>query len=135
MNTCSKELEQSFNTISTPAAGPKSLAFWAGNVPLDEPYRRILAPLRNRLKITCDYLTSVIGVAARNLPVQPDGYLLSVNELIDPLMLCFESLEKCGDKVIADGRLKDLIRRLYAFGLSLFKLGRIYNHLFIQINM
>ena len=43
-------------------------------------------------------------------------------QLRAPLMLCYDSLVECGDQMIADGRLTDILRRLDAFGLTLLKL-------------
>lgn len=121
MNTCSPEVQAMIDNNSQPApVASKSLAFWGGKVPVDEPYRRLLAPIRNSCKVTCDYLNSIIG--SDTIPTVPVGYLTSINELIEPLLACHRSLVACGDIVIAEGRLKDVIRRLEAFGLSLFKL-------------
>lgn len=38
------------------------------------------------------------------------------------LELCYWSLWECGGSIIAEGRLLDCLRRLYAFGLSLLKM-------------
>ena len=40
-------------------------------------------------------------------------------QLRAPLMCCYESLVECGDQMIADGRLTDILRKLDAFGLTL----------------
>lgn len=45
-----------------------------------------------------------------------------MSEVLEPLLISYRSLIDCGDKIIADGRLKDLIRRISAFGLTLVKL-------------
>ena len=44
------------------------------------------------------------------------------DELRAPLQLCHDSLTECGDGLIANGRLTDILRRLDAFGLTLLKL-------------
>ncbi|EPM65434.1 phosphoenolpyruvate carboxylase, partial [Pseudomonas syringae pv. actinidiae ICMP 18886] len=43
-------------------------------------------------------------------------------ELLDPLLLCFQSLHECGMGVIADGPLLDCLRRAVTFGLFLVRL-------------
>jgi phosphoenolpyruvate carboxylase len=43
-------------------------------------------------------------------------------QFLEPLELCYRSLCDCGDKLIADGRLLDLMRQVSTFGLSLVKL-------------
>ena len=43
----------------------------------------------------------------------------TTNELLEPLLLCCESLQSC---ILADGRLNDLIRRVATFGMVLMKL-------------
>jgi phosphoenolpyruvate carboxylase len=48
--------------------------------------------------------------------------LLDPAELRDALALCDRSLRACGDGVLADGRLADLLRRVDAFGLTLARL-------------
>ena len=46
----------------------------------------------------------------------------SEDEIIGVLRLCYDSLYECGAQMIADGRLLDILRRAYTFGLTLFKL-------------
>src|SRR5690606_17074130 len=43
-------------------------------------------------------------------------------DLLDPLLLCFQSLHECGMGVIADGPLLDCLRRAVTFGLFLVRL-------------
>ncbi|XLR27137.1 hypothetical protein S83_055037, partial [Arachis hypogaea] len=43
-------------------------------------------------------------------------------KLLEPLLLCYESLQSCGPAALADGRLADLIRRVSTFGMMLMKL-------------
>ncbi|KAI9206838.1 phosphoenolpyruvate carboxylase [Polychytrium aggregatum] len=97
-----------------------NLNFPRGNIPRDEPYRVLLAPLRDQCKVTEEYLCSSVGV--RNPLPRPSNFIGHPQQLLEPLMLCYRSLVECGDQVIADGRLKDLIRRISTFGLTLYKL-------------
>ena len=46
----------------------------------------------------------------------------SIDELVEPLALCYRSLVETGQQIIADGRLADLLRRTAAFGLTLVRL-------------
>ncbi|EGH28252.1 phosphoenolpyruvate carboxylase, partial [Pseudomonas syringae pv. japonica str. M301072] len=52
----------------------------------------------------------------------PEAVLQDNRELLDPLMLCFQSLHECGMGVIADGPLLDCLRRAVTFGLFLVRL-------------
>lgn len=42
--------------------------------------------------------------------------------LAEPLLACYWSLWECGGSVVADGRLLDLLRRVYCFGPTLMKM-------------
>ena len=105
--------------------------FSRGNIPQDEPYRRLLARLREDILLTREYTEQLIvrindeishHVPHGPLPVAPARLITSVEQILEPLMLCYRSLCECGDTVIADRNLKDLIRRLHCFGISFVKL-------------
>ncbi|GJN37705.1 hypothetical protein PR202_gb26686 [Eleusine coracana subsp. coracana] len=51
-----------------------------------------------------------------------EEYCETSDQLLEPLILCYESLQSCGSSVLADGRLADLIRRVATFGMVLMKL-------------
>ncbi|KAF7808950.1 phosphoenolpyruvate carboxylase 4 [Senna tora] len=84
------------------------------------PYRIVLGNVKDKLlksrrrmellleDNTCDY--------------DPLSYYETTDELLEPLLLCYESLQSCGSGVLADGRLADLIRRVATFGMVLMKL-------------
>jgi phosphoenolpyruvate carboxylase len=96
-------------------------------VPADEPYRRLLAQLRERLLATRDHCEELLlqaqAEATGHAPlgaatsatfsssggfvahVARDGHLIlhTTQELLDPLLLCFRSLEECGDGLVARG--------------------------------
>jgi phosphoenolpyruvate carboxylase len=83
-----------------------------------EPYRTVLKRLRDRLKATRQW-----AQAALKGPQPVDDEVLQDNrELLEPLLLCFDSLHACGMGVIADGPLLDCIRRAVTFGLFLVRL-------------
>ncbi|GJN06049.1 hypothetical protein PR202_ga23734 [Eleusine coracana subsp. coracana] len=74
---------------------------------------RQLMKTRRRLEhlledLPCDYDT--------------EEYCETSDQLLEPLILCYESLQSCGSSVLADGRLADLIRRVATFGMVLMKL-------------
>ncbi|WP_371195431.1 phosphoenolpyruvate carboxylase [Glaciecola sp. SC05] len=75
-----------------------------------EPYRTILKPLILKLETTRD------GTESSSKWIQNN------DELLGPLIVCYQSLLNCGMQVIANGALLNTIRRAYAFGVHLLKL-------------
>lgn len=75
-----------------------------------EPYRVILKPLVEKLEKT------------REGRIPKEQWLQSNDELLNPLVMCYQSLVDCGMQVIAQGALLDTIRRAHAFGVHLLKL-------------
>ncbi|WP_412972323.1 phosphoenolpyruvate carboxylase [Glaciecola sp. MF2-115] len=75
-----------------------------------EPYRAVLKDIREKLEQTRDDL----------IPIEE--WVNSNDELLTPLLACYESLHECGMGVIAEGALKDTIRRVHSFGVNLLKL-------------
>ncbi|CAD6239291.1 unnamed protein product [Miscanthus lutarioriparius] len=74
---------------------------------------RTLVKTRRRLELLledlpCDYDT--------------EEYCETSDQLLEPLLLCHQSLQSCGSSVLADGRLADLVRRVATFGMVLMKL-------------
>jgi len=88
---------------------------WVGDA--WEPYRTALKAVRDRLLATRHWLE------ARLAGRQPtDGLIYwRTEELREPLMICYRSLHESGAGMIAEGRLKDLLRRLSVFGLTLMR--------------
>ena len=84
----------------------------------NEPYRALLRPLVNKFIATRD------GIADYLAGKNPDtsNWIESVDELIEPLMLCYQSLIDCGMQVVANGLLLDTIRRARVFGIHLLRL-------------
>ncbi|XP_057424191.1 phosphoenolpyruvate carboxylase 4-like [Lotus japonicus] len=84
------------------------------------PYRVVLGNVKAKLErsrrrlellledVLCDY--------------DPLDYYETSDQLLEPLLICYESLQSCGSGVLADGRLADLIRRVATFGMVLMKL-------------
>ena len=79
-----------------------------------EPYRAVLNTLRGRLEATRNW-------AATGGPPGSD-VILADSELLEPLMLCRDSLLASGMPQIADGPLLDTLRRARCFGVHLVRL-------------
>lgn len=80
-----------------------------------EPYRALLKTVRERLSKTRDW-------AERLDPAPVEGIYFTDDELLEPLELCHRSLRDSGMAVIADGPLRDTLRRVHAFGVTLVSL-------------
>lgn len=105
-------------------------------IPTTEPYRKMLAEVRERLWDTRDVLNKWLlegGAVPDSLKPKAQGqpYLLSEvyggpyatkEEVLEPLLAIYKSLEACGDQVVAKGRLTDLIRQVNCLGLPMTKL-------------
>ncbi|MFJ3260438.1 phosphoenolpyruvate carboxylase [Pseudomonas sp. NPDC086581] len=85
---------------------------------LAEPYRALLKQLRERLRATRAWAERAIHTGE-----EPGADVLQDNrELLEPLLLCYRSLQACGMGVIAEGDLLDTLRRAATFGLYLARL-------------
>tara|TARA_B100000614_G_scaffold192093_2_gene173148 strand:- start:76021 stop:78690 length:2670 start_codon:yes stop_codon:yes gene_type:complete len=83
--------------------------------PSHEPYRVVLRDVRDRLKITRRRMEALV----EGRPV-PDGEgFIEGRQLLDELLLIDRSLRAVGLAAIADGELKDTLRRLNCFGITL----------------
>ncbi|WVZ71949.1 hypothetical protein U9M48_020477 [Paspalum notatum var. saurae] len=84
------------------------------------PYRVVLGNVKEKLVKTRRRLELLL----EDLPCDYDTeeYCETSDQLLEPLLLCYESLQSCGSSVLADGRLADLIRRVAIFGVVLMKL-------------
>ncbi|GAY63941.1 hypothetical protein CUMW_229670 [Citrus unshiu] len=84
------------------------------------PYRIVLGNVKEKLMKTRRRLELLL----EDLPCDfdPWDYYETLDQLLEPLLLCYESLQSCGSGVLADGRLGDLIRRVVTFGMVLMKL-------------
>jgi phosphoenolpyruvate carboxylase len=92
-----------------------------------EPYRSLLESVQAKLRATIICHAKAVeeftvGIPAPSTTASGQDPLLYRDELLQPLLLCHRSLVDCGDATIAEGRLTDIIRRIYVFGLNLFKL-------------
>ncbi|HEY5716906.1 MAG TPA: phosphoenolpyruvate carboxylase, partial [Motiliproteus sp.] len=83
-----------------------------------EPYRELLREVRGRLLNTRQWAENCIKSGWQPLE---QGYLRN-QELLEPLLLCDRSLRECGMDEIADGCLRNTLRRIATFGLTLVRL-------------
>ncbi|MED5387254.1 MAG: phosphoenolpyruvate carboxylase [Pseudomonadota bacterium] len=86
--------------------------------PSHEPYRVILREVRQRLKLTRRQMEAQV----ENLPVPEGEGFLRREQLLAPLQLIDRSLRDVGLGDIADGDLKNTLRRLNCFGITLLRL-------------
>ncbi len=82
-----------------------------------EPYRAVLKSLRDLLRNTLTDISGQISGKGRG----GSEILTDMDQLWQPLHTCYQSLVSCGMKVIANGRLLDLLRRLRCFGVHLVR--------------
>ena len=80
-----------------------------------EPYRALLRVVRERLRATRAWAETLD-------PSPPPGVYHATRDLYEPLALCDASLRDVDMEVIADGPLKDTLRRVRTFGVTLVNL-------------
>ncbi|KAJ1386684.1 Pyruvate/Phosphoenolpyruvate kinase-like domain superfamily [Sesbania bispinosa] len=84
------------------------------------PYRVVLGNVKDKLLRTRRRLELLLedGLCEND----PFDYYETTDQLLEPLLLCYESLQSSGSGALADGRLADLIRRVATFGMMLMKI-------------
>jgi phosphoenolpyruvate carboxylase len=87
-----------------------------------EPYRELLRGVRSRLDATREHLRARLGGEIEPDAANATDLYTAAEQLREPLLLCWRSLQACRHGTIASGRLLDLIRRLDTFSLSLVQL-------------
>ncbi|CAA3026602.1 phosphoenolpyruvate carboxylase-like [Olea europaea subsp. europaea] len=95
------------------------IEFWK-QIPPNEPYRVILADVRDKLYHTRERARQLLANGISDIP--EDATFTNVDEFLEPLELCYRSLCACGDRPIADGSLLDFLRQVSTFGLALVRL-------------
>jgi phosphoenolpyruvate carboxylase len=83
-----------------------------------EPYRDLLYQVLKKLKATKMWARDNFHQATP--PSKPIYY--DSRELLEALMLCYESLIECKAEIIAKGRLLDIIRQVQCFGMALVRM-------------
>ena len=84
-----------------------------------EPYRYILNQLRRRLEMTRQWAEDAIKL---DVIESPSDVITTKQEILEPLMLCYESLCEVGFERIANGPLTNTLHRVHAFGINLVPL-------------
>ncbi|KMT01854.1 hypothetical protein BVRB_9g209750 [Beta vulgaris subsp. vulgaris] len=95
------------------------IEFWK-RIPPNEPYRVILADVRDKLYNTREHARQLLSNGVSD--VAEEATFTHIDQFLDPLELCYRSLCACGDRPIADGSLLDFMRQVSTFGLSLVRL-------------
>ena len=111
-----REVEELRTELSMTDASPE-LRERAGGA--HEPYRAVLRDVAHKLAATQHWVERQLG---HDTGSEPEGLLRRVEELAEPLRLCYASLHATGCGIVADGRLADVLRRTSAFGLTLVRL-------------
>ncbi len=83
-----------------------------------EPYRELLRQVRSRLQQTRSWAKQCLDQGWSD----PGNAYIRDDELREPLLLCDRSLRQSGMDEIADGCLRNTLRRLACFGLNLVRL-------------
>jgi phosphoenolpyruvate carboxylase len=87
-----------------------------------EPYRALLREVQRGVEQTRRHVEDQLSLRARRPNSRGEEIYATAEQLVEPLRLCFDSLNATGNDVIANGRLADVLRRLSAFGLTLVRL-------------
>ncbi|OIT37818.1 PREDICTED: phosphoenolpyruvate carboxylase-like [Nicotiana attenuata] len=95
------------------------IEFWK-QIPPNEPYRVLLADVRDKLYNTRERARQLLANGYSD--VSEESTFTNVEQFLEPLELCYRSLCACGDRPIADGSLLDFLRQVSTFGLSLVRL-------------
>lgn len=85
-----------------------------------EPYRFVLRSLRQKLRDTIDYLNA--RIEGHNPEVDKSTLIWQESDLKAPLEMLYKSLCDCGMRLIANGLLLDILRRLACFGIHMLRL-------------
>ncbi|KAE9588588.1 putative phosphoenolpyruvate carboxylase [Lupinus albus] len=95
------------------------IEFWK-QIPSNEPYRVILGDVRDKLYSTRERSRQLLANGTSDIPEEKT--FTDVEQFLEPLELCYQSLCASGDRSIADGSLLDFLRQVSTFGLSMVKL-------------
>ncbi|EGG14024.1 Phosphoenolpyruvate carboxylase [Cavenderia fasciculata] len=91
-------------------------------IPEREGYRILLAEMRDKMLLTKKHYEDLIGGQTPPPDHDDDDIYHTAKQVLDPLLLCYDSLISVGAIDVANGRLIDVIRQLNCFGLTLSKL-------------
>ncbi|TCP95369.1 phosphoenolpyruvate carboxylase type 1 [Cricetibacter osteomyelitidis] len=85
-----------------------------------EPYRVVIKVLRTKLQNTLSYYNDILANRKPVFSLQDTIYF--DEQLWEPLYDCYQSLLACGMRIIANGLLLDVLRRIRCFGVTLSRL-------------
>ncbi|QIR16064.1 phosphoenolpyruvate carboxylase [Shewanella aestuarii] len=86
----------------------------------DEPYRDVLRQLRSKLRNTIDYLNA--RLEGQHPDIDTATLIWQQADLQKPLEMLYKSLCDSGMRLIANGLLLDILRRLACFGIHMLRL-------------
>ena len=84
-----------------------------------EPYRVYLRPIRNKMKNTQQTIEMYLN---EKKPLDESLLVQSIQEVIKPLNIVYDSLVAIKCDLIANNEVINLLRRAYSFGLNLAKI-------------
>ncbi|KAK5840103.1 hypothetical protein PVK06_008977 [Gossypium arboreum] len=95
------------------------IEFWK-QIPPSGPYRAILGDVRDRLYQTRERSLQLLSHCMSEIPEEAN--FTNIEQILEPLELCYRSLCSCGDRPITDESLFDFLRQVSTFWLSLVRL-------------
>jgi phosphoenolpyruvate carboxylase len=111
-----RDIEKLIAELSIAPATEAFIALAGGNTA--EPYRAVLRQLRKQLFELRDRISEKLAGDT----IHPAKLQFSNQQLLQPLLACYQSLNQSGLSCIANGALKDTLIRAYCFGTHLLKL-------------
>ena len=111
-----KELTKLIQDLSINECSQRILKF-TGKI--FEPYRVFLRPLRNKIRSTHQLIEKHLN---HNEKLDEKKLIQSKNEILEPLIIVRDSLNKNKGEKIGNGDLLDLIRRTRCFGINLARI-------------
>ena len=115
-----KEIEALRFDLSMADATPELRAAAGG---AHEPYRTVLRDVQRRLEEMRRRVEQALALQPDAVPGPPvKEEFDTAEQFAAPLRLCYDSLQRTGNGIIADGRLTDVIRRIATFGVTLVRL-------------
>ncbi|MCE9686057.1 phosphoenolpyruvate carboxylase [Shewanella sp. AS16] len=112
-----KDILALVNELSMEEASPELLACTGES---REPYRDLLRGLRQKLRNTLDYLAA--RLEGHSVEVDEATLIWQERDLKAPLELMYRSLCDSGMRLIANGLLLDILRRIACFGIHMLRL-------------
>ena len=115
-NLYEKELTNLIQSLSMHECS-KTLRQVVGNT--FEPYRVFLRPIRDKMKNTQQTIELKLN---KNKKINKSFLVQTINEVIEPLNIVYDSLCSVNCKMIADGMVLNLLRQANTFGLNLARI-------------